>query len=123
MPMPKRASPDDYYEQLSATARPHLLRMRELCREELPDAREQLAWNTGAFVQDGVRLVMLQAFSKHASLRFSPEFFATVSDHVTAVGYAVGAGFIKLPFDQPLPEDLLRELLRSRLTALEATGR
>ena len=70
MPSPKRADLDDYYAQLPDVAVPHLTKLRELCQKGLPKAEEALHWNNPAFVQDGTRLVMLQSYKQHCSLRF-----------------------------------------------------
>ncbi len=45
MPMPKRASVDDYFAQLTDTQRPHLEALRQLSRDADPQAREVLKWN------------------------------------------------------------------------------
>ncbi len=122
MPNPRRASPDDYYAQLPDVARPHLLALRELCRNGLPDAEEALHWNTPVFVQGGTRLVMLQSFKTHGSLRFPTRQFATQRAAVEAAGYEAGEGFVKLPYDRDLPTALLERLIAARLAELEATG-
>lgn len=122
MAMPKRTSPEDYYAHLPLVARPHLEALREICRRSLPDAQETLHWNTPVLVQDGSRLVMLQAFAAHASLRFPPRQFADQRAAVEAAGYEAGDGFVKLPYDRELPTALLEQLLAARLAEYEATG-
>ena len=122
MAMPQRTNPEDYYARLPLVARPHLEALREICRRGLPDAQETLHWNTPVFVQDGTRLVMLQAFAAHASLRFPPRQFADQRAAVEAAGYQAGEGFIKLPYDRELPSALLQRLVVARLAEFEATG-
>jgi uncharacterized protein YdhG (YjbR/CyaY superfamily) len=122
MPSPKRADLDDYYAQLPDVAVAHLTQLRELCRKGLPAAVEQLAWNNPAFVEDGTRLVMLQSFKQHCSLRFPTRFFAAHTAEVEAAGYEAGAGFIKLPYDRELPVELLARLIAARHDEFEATG-
>lgn len=122
MPSPKRLDLDDYYAQLPDAARPHLTQMRELCRTELPKAEEALHWNNPAFVQDGTRLLMLQSYKQHCSLRFPTRQFASQRDAVEAAGYEAGEGFIKLPYDRELPVALLKQLISARLEEFEATG-
>jgi uncharacterized protein YdhG (YjbR/CyaY superfamily) len=122
MPSPKRADLDDYYAKLPAVAVPHLTKLRELCTTGLPTADEVLAWNNPAFSQDGTRLLMLQSFKQHCSLRFPTRFFADHRDDVEAAGYEAGEGFIKLPYDTDLPVPLLEQLIAARLAEYEATG-
>jgi uncharacterized protein YdhG (YjbR/CyaY superfamily) len=122
MPSPKRADLDDYYAQLPAVAAPHLTKLRELCQQGLPKAEEVLHWNNPAFVQDGTRLVMLQSYKQHCSLRFPTRLFATQREAVEAAGYEAGEGFIKLTYDRELPTALLERLIKARLDEFEATG-
>jgi len=121
MPMPSRSSVEDFYAALPAEQQEHLRGIESVCAAALPKAEEVLHWNQPAFVQDGKRVLMIQAFAKHASLRFPPRWFATVADEVKAAGYPVGAGFIKLHFDKPLPTELLTRLVSGRLEDFEAT--
>lgn len=123
MPMPKRTSVDDYFAQLNDMQRPHLEALRELSREVDPEAREELKWNLPMYVRgDHTNLWMLQNFKSHCSLRFSPSFFAGQRDAVEAAGYEAGAAFIKLPYDRPLPMNLLKQLMRARVRDYETTG-
>ena len=122
MPSPKRADLDDYYAQLPDAAVPHLTKLRELCKKGLPKADEVLHWNNPAFVQDGTRLVMLQSYKQHCSLRFPTRLFASQREAVEAAGYEAGDGFIKLPYDRDLPVALLKRLIKARLDEFETTG-
>lgn len=122
MPSPKRASLDDYYAQLPNGAVPHLTTLRELCRKGLPKAQEALHWNNPAFVQDGTRLLMLQSYKAHCSLRFPTRQFAGQRAAVEAAGYEAGEGFIKLPYDRELPVPLLKKLIKARLEEFLQTG-
>ncbi len=122
MPSPKRVDLDDYYAQLPAYAVPHLTALRELCRKGLPKAVEALQWNNPTYLQDGVRLLMLQSYKQHCSLRFPTRQFASQREAVEAAGYEAGEGFIKLPYEQELPTALLKKLIKARLDEYNATG-
>jgi uncharacterized protein YdhG (YjbR/CyaY superfamily) len=122
MPMQKRADVADYYAQLSDDQLPYLEKLRELSRAAAPDLVETLAWNNPVYLKDGARLWMLQAFKHHCSLRFPPKQFSEHRAEVEAAGFEAGEGFIKLPYDRPLPVDLLKRLLQYRLADFEATG-
>lgn len=114
--MPKRAGVDDFFARLGDAQRPHLEALRALSRKVAPAAREELKWNLPAYVTgENTNLWMLQNFKNHASLRFSPEFFATQKARVEAAGHETGAGFVKLPYRQELPTALLTSLMRARI--------
>ena len=121
--MPKRASVDDFFAQLSADQRPHLEELRTLSLDADPDAREELKWNLPVYVRGkNTNLWMLQNFKNHCSLRFPPPFFATQKATVEAAGYEAGEGFIKLPYDRELPTELLKALMQARIRDYETTG-
>ena len=120
--MPKRASVDDYFAQLNDLQRPHLEALRKLSLGADPMAREELKWNLPVYVRgEKTNLWMLQNFKNHCSLRFSPEFFATEREAVEAAGFEAGEGFIKLPYERPLPTKLLKSLMKARILDYEAS--
>ena len=122
MPMPKRASVDDYFAQLNDQQRPHLEALRKLSLGADRKAREELKWNLPVYVRgENTNLWMLQNFKNHCSLRFSPEFFATQRGAVEAAGFEAGEGFIKLPYVRPLPTKLLKSLMKARILDYEAS--
>lgn len=122
VPMPKRASVDDYFARLTDEQRPHLEGLRDLSRASDPKAREELKWNLPTYVRDGTNLWMLQNFKNHCSLRFTPAFFATQTAKVKAAGYEFGAGFVKLPYDRKLPTELLKSLMKARIENFQKSG-
>ena len=123
MPMPKRASVDDFFAQLDDVQRPHLEALRALSLDADPEAREELKWNLPVYVRGrATNLWMLQNFKSHCSLRFSPPFFATQRQTVDAAGYESGEGFIKLPYKRELPVELLKALMQARVEHYETTG-
>jgi uncharacterized protein YdhG (YjbR/CyaY superfamily) len=123
MPMPRRASVEDFFAQLNDVQRPHLEALRTLSRNADPTAREELKWNLPTYVRgENTNLWMLQNFKNHCSLRFSPPFFATQKAAVEAAGYEAGEGFIKLPYERELPTELLQALMQARVEDYETTG-
>ena len=122
MAMRKRADVTDYYAQLSDDQLPHMEKLRELSLAAAPDLVETLHWNNPAYLEDRVRLWMLQAFKNHCSLGFPPSQFGEHRAEVESAGFEAGGGFIKLPYDRPLPVDLGQRLIRYRLTEFAATG-
>jgi len=120
--MPKRASVDDFFAQLSDVQRNHLESLRKLSLEVDPQAREELKWNLPVYVRgEKTNLWMLQNFKNHCSLRFNPPFFATQKAAVEAAGYEAGEGFIKLPYKRELPTELLKKLMQARVRDYETS--
>jgi uncharacterized protein YdhG (YjbR/CyaY superfamily) len=123
MPMPKRSSVEDYFEQLTPNQRPHLDVLRALSLKADKGIREELKWNLPVYVLgDNTQMWMLQNFKNHCSLRLPPRFFAAHRGEVEAAGYEAGEGFIKLPYDRDVPVALCKKLMQARIDEYEATG-
>jgi uncharacterized protein YdhG (YjbR/CyaY superfamily) len=115
MPSPKRESLEDYFARLTDVQEPHVTRLREISLAASPDIVERLAWNNPAYHLDDVRLWMLQSYKEHCSLRFPPHQFAPHRAEVEKAGYEAGEGFLKIRYDQALPEELAARLIGYRL--------
>ena len=122
MPSPKRESLEDYFAQLDDTQAPHVTRLRELSLAAAPGIVEKLAWNNPAYHLDDVLLWLLQSYKEHCSLRFPPHQFATHRSEVEEAGYEAGEGFLKIRYDQELPEELATRLIGYRLEEYAETG-
>ncbi|HWL02424.1 MAG TPA: DUF1801 domain-containing protein [Microbacteriaceae bacterium] len=122
MANPRRVDADDFFAQLLDHQRPHLALLRELSLGADQRIEEALHWNQPAYVLDGKRQWVLQAYQQHCSLRFPTRFFADHVAEVEAAGFFAGEGFIKLPYDVELPEELCKRLMRARLDEFDATG-
>jgi uncharacterized protein YdhG (YjbR/CyaY superfamily) len=121
--MPRRSSVEDYFDKLGEHQRPHLEELRRLSIEAGPEIEEKLAWNLPVYVRgEKTRLWMLQNYKNHCSLRFPPRFFANHKAEVEAAGYEAGEGFIKLPYDREIPDELCTALMRARIKEYETTG-
>jgi uncharacterized protein YdhG (YjbR/CyaY superfamily) len=84
-----------------------LERLHALLREAAPRAQEAIKWGNPFFVEP--RFVF--AFSAHkAHLSFAPgpEAMAAFQEQLKA--HDTTKHFLKLPYDEPLPEDLIRRM-------------
>jgi uncharacterized protein YdhG (YjbR/CyaY superfamily) len=92
-------------------ARWNLERMRDIVREEAPDAQELISYGMPGYKLNGP-LVYFAAFKKHISL-FPAGRVAEFEDLLA--GYATSKGTIQFPLGQPLPEELIRSIVRARI--------
>ncbi len=93
-----------------AFAQPILKYLRELVREAVPDAAEEIKWGRPFFTVNGVIICQMAAFSRHCGFGFwSPEMTAML--HNEGLDGAAGSGsFGKITSMDDLPShaDLLR---------------
>ena len=102
----------EYIEAAPPEGRTLLRQLYALLKAAAPDATETLKWGNPFFVEPR----FLFAFSAHkAHLSFAPmaatleHFREDLKTHLTT------SNFLKIPYDQPLPEDLIRKMAAYRV--------
>ena len=90
-----------------------LIELRELIREELISADECISYGIPTFKISGKNIVHFAAFKNHCS--FFPGGIA--EDYANRLpNHKISKGTIQFTPDNPIPEDVLRDLLRHSLT-------
>ena len=107
------ASVDAYIAGIqSPEARQALEDLRSTIRREVPEAEEVISYGIPTYKFHGF-LCSFAAFKNHCS--FFPGH--TVRDFSEELkGYRTAKGTIHFPHDRPLPEPLVRSMIRARLT-------
>jgi uncharacterized protein YdhG (YjbR/CyaY superfamily) len=102
----------DYFQQFPPEVVERLQEIRECVRKVAPLAEEVISYNMPAFKQKKI-LVYFAAFENHIGLYALPSgneaFMAKLKT------YKTGKGSIQFPFNQPLPIELIREIVEFRL--------
>lgn len=119
--MARPQSIDDYLEGFSGQERELLEELRALARRAAPQATEAIKWGYPAWVHEsGTILFMVSGHAKHGNITFTPStrdaFDADLAD------FSTGKGSIKLPYGQPVPDDLLRRMIAFRVREHENDG-
>lgn len=107
----------EYIAAAPKAGQPHLRRVRAILREVAPDAREVIKWNTPFFVEP--RFLFSYAANKaHLSLTVGQGVLAEFADKIG--DYETTTNFLKVRYDQPLPEALIRRMARRQLQQVKA---
>ncbi|MBM6621469.1 DUF1801 domain-containing protein [Micrococcaceae bacterium RIT802] len=110
---------DQYIDSFPTDARRRLVELRELVRSHAPAATEELKWGNPAYSLD-VILLVFSGHRDHANLVFTP---STLQAHLGELdGYGTGKGSVRLPYDQPIPADLLGRMIAYRIRELHDDG-
>lgn len=120
-PAPKTV--DDYLAALPEDQRAALEKLRETLKAAAPDAVESISYGIPAFKHKGRPLIHIGAAKRHCAIYgLVPDAF---KDELKP--YDTSKGTIRFPADKPLPETLVRKLVKSRIDEIEAgatgTGR
>ncbi|MEE1617271.1 iron chaperone [Brachybacterium sp. J153] len=109
---------DGYLDALEEPALSRMRALRALVREELPEATEAIKWGAPAFLHPrGTILLVVSAHRAHANFTVTPSAKEALASELQ--GLETGKGSVKLPYADPLPEQVLRRLARRRLAEFE----
>jgi uncharacterized protein YdhG (YjbR/CyaY superfamily) len=119
--MPRFADVAGYLASLPKERRSRVERIRVLAVAAAPEATEVIAYDMPALRLDGRFLVSWAAFKAHDSLfPASDVVVQELGDDIRP--YLAGRGTIRFPADQPLPEDVVTRVVRTRVTELRSGG-
>ena len=111
--MPAPADIDEYLAGVAEVPRATLEALRASIRRAAPDAVEAISYGMPAFKVGGKAVAGFAAFKHHlAYLPHSSSVFPVLGDRLA--GYTVTKGSLHFPWDEPLPEDLVAELVAAR---------
>lgn len=103
---------ESYIASFPENTRNILESVRALILEEVPDAEEGIAYQMPAYKYLGHPLVYFAGFAKHVGLYALPSGHARFEKQLA--GYKQGKGSVQFPLSQPVPYDLIREIVRFR---------
>jgi len=115
----KPKSVASYLRGLPREQRAALERLRDTISAAAPEAEEGIAWSMPGFKLHGKAFVGYAAFKDHYS--FFPMSTSAIDAHREALGERVtGRGTIAFDYDEKLPVTLVKKVVKTRLTEIEA---
>jgi uncharacterized protein YdhG (YjbR/CyaY superfamily) len=117
MASPRPTTIAQYIEAAAPVAQPHLRRLYKILKRVAPQAQETIKWGTPFFVEPR----FLFAFSAHkAHCNFAPMAAALEAFREELAAHKTTANFLQIPYDQPVPEDLVRRIAEHCLRSVRA---
>ena len=113
-PAPKTV--DDYLAALPEGQRSTLKKLRTTIKAVAPEAAESISYGIPSFKYKGRPLIHIGAAKHHCAIYgLVPDAF---KDELKQ--YDTSKGTIRFPADKPLPETLVRKLIKARIDEIEA---
>ncbi|MEO5949464.1 MAG: DUF1801 domain-containing protein [Candidatus Saccharimonas sp.] len=106
----------EYLNQFSGEQRVRLDTMRQITREEAPDAVESIGYGMPAYKLNGKPLIYFAAFPRHIGLYATPNGHEAFKHEFAS--YVQGKGSVQFPLDEPLPVDLIRRVVQYRVSQI-----
>jgi uncharacterized protein YdhG (YjbR/CyaY superfamily) len=105
----------EYIEAGPPAARPHMRRLYAIVKSAAPKAEETIKWSSPFFVEP--RFVFaFSAHKAHLSVALTPETAAALRKDLAK--QPTTKGTLRIPYDQPVPESLVRKIVKHRLRVL-----
>jgi uncharacterized protein YdhG (YjbR/CyaY superfamily) len=105
---------DEYLASVRLDQRVVLEKLRRTIRAAAPQAEECMTYGVAAFRLNGEKLVGFGATAKHCA--FYPMSSSTVEAfQADLVGYDTSKGTIRFSISQPLPEILVKKIVKARI--------
>ncbi|MCO1338661.1 hypothetical protein BJH93_07120 [Kocuria polaris] len=110
-----------YLADFDGTALTMLTDLRALCRDDSVGAVEDVRWNQPAYIHSsGTILFTFSGHTTHANMVFTPSTLEAFGEELA--DQKTGKGSLRLPYDEPLPVDLLTRMIRYRIDEHEQEG-
>lgn len=111
-PKPAFSSIDEYIASYSGDVRLRMETLRKIILDCSPEITEKISWGMATFVLNG-NLVHFSGEKKHMGFHPAPSGIEAFKDRLTDYKYSKGT--IQLPYDKPMPYELLREIVMFRV--------
>lgn len=108
---------DDYVAAQPAALHAKLKQLRTLIKKAAPGAVEGISYGMPAFQYRGHPLVYFAAFKNHFGFYPQPKAISVFKDRLA--GFELSKGTIRLPQNEPLPVQLLTDLVKFRVLDTE----
>lgn len=103
---------DDYIAQSPPEVRERLQELRRVIHKAAPAATEAISYQMPTFRLNG-NLVHFAAFKNHIGFYPAPSGIEAFTERLAP--YAGGKGTVKFPLDQPIPYDLVADIVTYRV--------
>nr|WP_315153066.1 DUF1801 domain-containing protein [uncultured Flavobacterium sp.] len=102
-----------YFAKFPEASQSRMQQIRTLILEKAPEAQESISYGMPAYKTNGKPLIYYAAFKNHIGL------YATPSGHTyfaaALSSYKQGKGSVQFPNEQPLPLELIAEIIAFRV--------
>lgn len=109
----------EYIRSAPRVAQPHLRRLYAILKSVAPRAQETIKWGMPFFIEPRF-LFAFSAHKAHCNLASTPAALKAFPDELQH--YQTTKNFLQLPYDKPMPEQLIRKIAKYRLAEVRKRG-
>ena len=109
---------DNYLDQLDPLQRKELEQIRQTVKTLVPEAQEVITYGMPGLKYKGKYLFAYGGFKDHMSVFPGADPVASTQEKLK--GYKISKGTIQFTLNMPLPKEIIKELVETRLKAINA---
>lgn len=109
---------DHYLENVPSSQKEVLQHIRTVIHEVIPDAEEVIGYGMPTFKYKGKNVVHFAAFKDHMSLFPSSDPIEELKEQLS--NYKTSKGTIQFTLENPLPDQLVKDLVATSLENIKA---
>lgn len=106
---------DEYISQFPTAIQQKMNDIRQLAHELIPEVQEKISYGMPTF---HIKKNLFYFAGHKAHLGFYPETSPIIAFHDQLTPYKTSKGAIQFPYDQPLPLELIKEIMLFRLSEI-----
>lgn len=106
---------DQYIEGFLDDRQVVMKKLRDIIREEAPEAKEKISWGMPTFYQGG-NLIHFAQSKNHLGIYPGTDAVIAFCDELK--DYKTSKGAIQIPNSKPIPEDLIKKIVRYNLSKI-----
>ena len=109
---------DDYIKQFTPSQKKELERIRSIAKKTVPEAEDTISYGMPTLKYKGKAFLGFDVHKNHIGIYpYGGEEIEVFKDRLKAYGLSKGA--IRVPFDNPIPEKLLGEIITHRIERIQ----
>jgi len=111
---------DDYLKNTDPSKRKELERIRMLAKKIVPDAEEAISYGMPTLKHQGKPFLGFDAHKNHIGIYpYSGQVIESLKDKLHEYDFSSGA--IRIPFDKPIHESILKQVINCRLEQIKTS--
>lgn len=108
------ATVEEYFENVGAGKKAEYERVKRIVKTVVPEAEETISYGMPTFKYKGRGILFFGVFKDHLSI--FPGSAVRLKDKLE--GYKMSKGTIQFTLDKPLPDEVIKEILLTRLKTI-----
>lgn len=111
---------DVYLANIESSKRKQLERIRAIAKKVVPQATETISYGMPTLQYIGKSFLGFNAHKNHLGIYpFGGEEIKMFQKEIASLGFTSSKGAIQVPYANPMPEDVLKEIIIHRIQRIE----